>query len=152
NLNNQFVIAANYPVPPSVIAPAVVDAYDASDYPPLGDMPLSGYLTGSYYDPAHSADGMLLAIVEVGAILLAVVVWCTYDSGGFAFWLPGAAPLSPGDTEVTTSLASKFGGALARNVAPANLAQLDWGNITISFPNCNSLHFAEEATHRFNGL
>ena len=152
NLNNLFGIGAQYPLGPIVINATMVDPFDAADYPPLGDMPLSGYLTGSYYDPEHSGEGMLLEVIEAGETLLAVVTWYTFDSAGYAFWLVGAAPFSPGDTEVTIPLSSRYGGGLAGDFDSADLTNLDWGNITISFPNCNSLHFTYEATHSINGL
>ncbi|HRX81928.1 MAG TPA: hypothetical protein P5307_22825 [Pirellulaceae bacterium] len=152
NLNDVFGIGAQYLFGSVVVPATIVDPYDSSDYPPIGDMPLSGYLSGSYFDPEHSGEGMVLEVVEVGETLLALVSWYTFDAQGYAFWLIGAAPFTPGDTSVNMAMSSKFGGRIAGDFDSAGLTDLPWGNITVSFPDCNTLDFSFASTHNINGL
>lgn len=152
DLNRPFSISAAYPDGFIALPQISVSAYSANSYPPLGDLPLSGYLTGGYYEPTRSGEGMLIEIAEVGETLLAVVSWYTFDANGFPFWLVGAAPFQPGDTSATISLISKSGGRIAGDFNPDAVPDLPWGNITISFPSCNAMRFSYQSTHSIQGL
>jgi hypothetical protein len=147
DLNQPFTISAEYPPSASVLNPFQVAAYNASLYPPVGNHVLTGYLTGSYFDPARSGEGMLLEIAEVGATRLAVVSWYTFDNDGFPLWLIGAAPIDGAATSSTIQLASKGGGGFAGQFDPSELVDLPWGQITITFPTCSTLRFTYQASH-----
>lgn len=152
DLNKPFSISAAYVDGQIAIDQTAISAYSATFYPPLGDMPLSGYLTGGYYEPTRSGEGMLIEIAEVGETLLAVVSWYTFDANGFPFWLVGATPFQPGDTSATISLISKSGGGIAGDFNPDTVPDLSWGSVTISFPNCNSMRFTYQSNHSIQGL
>jgi hypothetical protein len=131
------------PPPPIVLS---VPAYDASVYASASlSLPITGYASGQYFDPAHSGEGIL---VEVGdrpdamtdASRYVSLAWFTYDTTGRPFWIVGVATLAPGDRSVFVPMSYAEGGGFAGSFG-TSVALRSWGAATISFPDCASMHF-----------
>lgn len=137
------------PLPPPIVVS--IPAYDASLYPDAGmPMPITGYNGGNYFNPAHAGEGMIVGVGDrpiVGDMPPAryvSVAWFTYDANGKPFWLFGLATFSPGERRVDVPLAyfanGGFDGAFG-----ASSTQLSWGTMSLSFPDCASMHFTYAA-------
>lgn len=132
------------PQPPPIIVD--IPAYDRSQYPDAAlALPISGYSAGSYFDPAHSGEGLL---IEVGDDLGPAVprrryiaaAWFTYDANGRPYWIYGSATFATGDRVAAISMISLSGGGFAGNFGAAAM-QAPWGTLTVSFPDCVSTRF-----------
>jgi hypothetical protein len=119
--------------------------YTAASQP----LPISGYLTGTWYDSAHSGEGIQTEIGEVGtaaAQRFVSVSWYTYDSTGTPYWLIGSGliNLDPNTfvapNNATVTLGYNSGGGFAGNFG-ATTTQALWGTINVSFPDCNTMTF-----------
>ena len=130
------------PPPPALVLS--IPAYDSSAFPQASaPMPISGYNAGNYFDPAHAGEGI---IVEVGErppgteepSRYVALAWFTYDSERRPFWLFGTAPFVPGIRAITVPMTSYSGGGFAGDFG-ASSTPLPWGNVSISFRDCNTL-------------
>ena len=119
-------------------------AYNPADYSAAAQgMPISGYLTGSWYDPAHGGEGMLTEVLDNGdgATRTFVATWYTYDALGAPYWLVAQASFANGATHVDNVPVQYLGGggfAGAFNAVTRNT----WGTLSVSFPDCAHLHFS----------
>jgi hypothetical protein len=125
-------------------------AFDLAGYPGAGDpLPISGHLSGNWFDPAHGGEG---AQIEVGELPAAgatnnrylVFAWYTFDTNGTAYWLFGLGIFSAGDRMATASVAYASGGGFA-GAFGASATTADWGTVTVRFPDCNTLQFDYQA-------
>jgi hypothetical protein len=119
--------------------------YTAASQP----LPITGYLTGTWYDSAHSGEGIQTEIGEVGtaaAQRFVSVSWYTYDSTGRPYWLVGSGIINLDATtfvapnNATVTLGYNSGGGFAGNFG-AKATQALWGTINVSFPDCNTMTF-----------
>ncbi|HEY3460324.1 MAG TPA: hypothetical protein VGL52_05825, partial [Casimicrobiaceae bacterium] len=132
------------PPPPAIVLS--IPAYDARAYPEAGaPMPISGYNGGNYYDAAHVGEGI---IVEIGnrpagsgePSRYVSLAWFTYDTEHRPFWLFGVAPFVPGVRAVALSMAAYHDGGFAGDFG-ASSTPTPWGTVSLSFPDCESMHF-----------
>ena len=135
---NVTIIVAEGTV--SVAIPAYEEMqYSTADSP----MQISGYQSGNWFDPAHGGEG---AQVEVGATTgsgrYLVFAWYTYGPSGVPFWLFGLGTFNAGDRSANVTVAYETGGGFA-GAGSAN--QASWGNVTVDFPDCDSMHFTYQA-------
>ncbi len=152
DLNRSFTIRGEYPEG-IIMSEALVPAYSSADYTNVPSLlPLSGRLTGAYFQPGRGGEGILLEVAEAGATSLVVVSWYTFDAEGFPFWLVGSGVFTPGATSITVQLAGKARGGFGGQFDPAQLQDLPWGSITLRFPNCNTLDFSFASNHSIQGL
>lgn len=123
--------------------------YNANQYPAASQpLPITGYMTGNWYDPAHSGEGIQVEIGEIEgtSTRYIVIAWYTYDSSGTPYWLFGSAGFTAGAQSVTISqMAYSSNGGFAGNFGAAATQAL-WGSLTVQFPDCNSLHFTYQST------
>jgi len=120
-----------------------VGAYNTGDYPEssLGLL-LDGYVSGSYYEPARGGEGLFFEVGErANGNLFVFFSWFTYDAQGFPYWLVGNADIGSNLRSVTIPALALQNGGFAGNFNPANLQVFTWGNITFSFPNCDTVQF-----------
>jgi hypothetical protein len=127
---------------PSIEIPAYDPAlYDAVSKP----IPISGYLAGNWYDPAHSGEG---AQTEIGerqgtdhyqTSRYITFAWYTYDASGAPFWLFGLGNFNAGDRTATIDLAYSTDGGFAGSKGAASV--FEWGTVVVDFPGCNAMHF-----------
>ncbi len=117
--------------------------YLPSSYPEASQpLKMNGYMSGGWYDVAHSGEGIQLEIGEYATYpaRFMVVAWYTYDELGFPYWLFGSSGFNAGDRSVDVSLSYATGGGFGGNFG-ANVTQNTWGTIHISFPNCSTMAF-----------
>ncbi len=118
--------------------------YAPGDYPAAAQgMPISGYLTGSWYDPAHGGEGILTEVLDNGdgATRTFVATWYTFDALGAPYWLIAQASFANGATRVDNvpvQYDSNGGFAGAFTAVTRN----SWGTMSFSFADCSHLHFS----------
>lgn len=130
-------------IPPLFIP---VSAYNPVSTPPL---PISGYQTGNWFDPAHSGEGAQIEVLEIGNPNTAnnrviTFAWYTYDQTGTPFWLFGAGVFSQGDRTATIGMSYNYNGGFAGNFG-ASASGAPWGNITVQFTDCNTMKFTYQS-------
>ncbi len=129
--------------------PFDIPAYNPALYAAASQpLPITGYLTGTWYDSAHSGEGIQTEVGEVGTAgtqRFVSVSWYTYDSTGTPYWLIGSGIINldvngvaPGNASVTLGYNSN--GGFAGDFG-AKATQALWGTINVSFPDCNTLTF-----------
>lgn len=138
-----------------------VPVYSASatDYPARGGpIPINGYLTGNWFDPAHSGEGMLVQVFDLPVAnnqppqMLFTFAWFTYAPDGRPFWLFGALPISHdqrGPINVPTIYQN--GGGFAGNFGPTAQSNT-WGTVTFRFPHCYQMVFDYASTTNGPGV
>ena len=108
---------------------------------------ITGYQAGSWYDPAHGGEGILFDVGErANGTRFAFFAWFTYDQMGFPYWIVGNADVPAGARTITIPGLFFGGGGFAGNFTPPLQGQ-SWGNVTFSFPSCNSLTLQFASTH-----
>lgn len=121
-----------------------VPAYNpsAQTYPQAFlNIPISGYLGTSWYDPTADGEGIVMQVYERSNepnTLVVAFTWSTYDPSGFPFWLTGQVDIARGTKTVTSPMFYATGGGFAGNAG--NIDPLNsWGTATVSFPSCNEM-------------
>ncbi|UXI68760.1 hypothetical protein [Tahibacter amnicola] len=127
-----------------------------STYPTaFQNQPITGYLTGNWYDPAHSGEGILVQVFDLPGNTtrkLFTFAWFTYTNDGRPFWLFGAQDFpidSRGPLVVPTVYQN--GGGFAGNFG-ASAQSLPWGSVTFNFPTCYSTSFTFNGTANIPGV
>jgi hypothetical protein len=119
---------------------AALGAYNTSQYPTAGQpMQISGYQTGNYAD-ASGGQGVQVEVSEsatAGQRYL-ILAWYTYDPTNVAYWFYGSTAFNLGARSATLPLGYFYGGSFAGTSGVAGTGAL-WGNVTVSFPDCNHL-------------
>ena len=123
-----------------------IPAYDRSKYAAASQpLPLTGYLSGNYFDPAHGGEGVeILVGSDTGSSRLVTAAWYTFDNTGTPFWLFGQGGFDAGDRTATLTVVYATGGGFAGNFGPS-AASHPWGTMTIVFTNCGTLRFQYQA-------
>lgn len=127
--------------------------FDPSLYPEASmSLPIYGYVSGSYYNPQRSGEGLL---VEVGSAQLLVVTWFSFDQSGSPFWLVGAAHACPSFSGNCPSpgryaeveLRAFKGGGFAGQFDPSSVSNRVWGKARLEWTNCSTLRIQLTQTH-----
>ncbi len=123
-----------------------VPAYRQSNYADATKpLPINGYMSSAYYDPAHSGEGMAIQVYETpgnGSYMLSFN-WYTFGPDGKPFWITGTAGVQPG---ARTAMASEVGyadnGGFAGNFGDS-ADRHPWGSVSFEWPDCNRviIHF-----------
>jgi len=134
------------PIPP----PLSIPAYDPSQYPNASaPLPITGYNAGSYFDPAHPGEGMLVGVMGdlAGDFMqrrsVITLAWFTYDQAGRPFWLYGNAGFTPGAREVSVALGYYANGGFA---GASTGGRSPWGTVMVTFPDCAAMRFSYAAS------
>lgn len=120
-------------------------AYNPAQYPEASlPLPISGYMTGAWYDPAHSGEGIQVEVGEQGTPGSAndryiVMAWYTYDASGVPYWLYGEGDFTSGARNATVTMVYSTGGGFAGSFGSATTPT--WGTISVQFPDCNTMQF-----------
>jgi hypothetical protein len=119
--------------------------YNPSQYAAASQpLPISGYLTGAWYDPNHSGEGIQVEVGEQGTPGAAndryiVMAWYTYDASGVPYWLYGEGSFTSGDRQASVTMVYSTGGGFAGSFGSANTPT--WGTVNVQFPDCNTMQF-----------
>ena len=128
-----------------------IPAYNAAQHPDATlALAIGGHVSGSWYDPAHGGEGMIVEVGEraSGATYVGFA-WYTYDAQGRPTWIVGNQDL-PSTPARSVAIPALYlaGGRFAGAFEPNALNAAAWGTVTLSFPSCNAmtLQFASAAT------
>jgi len=116
----------------------------ASTYPAASQpLPINGYLSGSWYDPTHSGEGILTQVFDVdGKTRIFAATWYTFDNAGIPFWLAAQGTFNIGATSISNmTVGYRTGGGFAGNFTPPTTLQT-WGTMSVSFPSCQKMSFS----------
>jgi len=118
---------------------ATFAAYNPAQYP-TASLPLqiSGYQTGNYGDPS-GGQGIQVEVAESSTDnqRYLVLAWYTYDNSGISYWLFNSTAFTTGARSVAFPLGYYGGGGFAGGSGTVSAAV--WGNITVSFPDCEHM-------------
>ncbi len=135
----SFVYLAGTSASPN--ASVSVAGYNPADYGlPVLPQPISGKLSGSYYDPARNGEGVLVEAGQIGTRRVFFLTWYTY-AGGLQRWIVGNVDYVPGTTEINVPLLLTTGGLFGAAFNPSQVQWSNWGNATVSFPTCTTMRF-----------
>ena len=121
--------------------------YDPSDFPTAVPLPISGYQTGAWYDPAHGGEGMLVEILDDGngATRTLFATWFTFDALGAPYWLAAQKSFPIGATRIdNVPVQTASGGGFAGNFTAVTRAP--WGTMSFAFPDCTTMTFSYAAS------
>lgn len=107
--------------------------YRISDGPPQSSFAIGATITGTWYDPDRSGQG--LTIEAIAGNLLSIG-WFTYGPAGGQAWISGAGPWT-GDRatiEAVLTGGARFGAAFNAS----EVTRTPWGRITLVFDDCNN--------------
>lgn len=147
-----------------------VPDFNPDQYPEASaKLPIAGYLSGSYYNPQRSGEGML---IEIDPREIIVVAWYTFNSDGTPLWLIGSGPVCssavppplnasasetkvvcPYPPETTEIILRAFdGGGFAGQFDPADVRGRIWGYLRLEWENCSSLKILPSKTSTDSSL
>lgn len=110
-------------------------------------MPISVYMTGNWYDPEASGEGLMLQIFDAPGERYTPTlsfIWATFDPLGKPYWLYGQGNYLIYDTGVDSTLAYRVGGSFAGAGNAAGPPQI-WGTARMTFPDCNHMRLTFNA-------
>jgi hypothetical protein len=114
------------------------------DYPAaFQSLPIDGYMSSSYYDPAHNGEGFLVDVYDNpgGATRTVFAAWYTYDPLGLPFWLVAQGSVQVGANAMTGQPVYYFtDGGFAGDFGSTSTIH-NWGTISMNWTNCNTLKF-----------
>lgn len=125
---------------------SALDPYRPSEYPDAAlPLPINGYMSGNWTDPAHVGEGINLEIGEVvgSQSRYLFFAWFTYDELGLPYWISGGGALSNANaTTPTRSVIApaiyRTGGGFAGNFG-ADTQRGNWGDVEFKFIDCNTM-------------
>ncbi len=91
----------------------------------------SGF-SGSWYDPSHNGEGIILEVMADGQGL---VQWFTYDGDGEQMWIQGVGQFS-GNTLTVSRLFTGSGTRWGSGFDASSVMRPDWGSLTMVFDSC----------------
>ena len=120
-----------------------VPAYNPAQYPDaFNPLPVDGYMGTSWYDPAHSGEGMLAQVIDnADGTRTFFASWYTYDPFGVPFWITAQGAFAIGEASVDATGYYQTGGGFAGNFGSSTTQHI-WGTLTFSFPNCSKMDFS----------
>jgi len=98
-------------------------------------VPITPAFTGAWYDPNQSGHGLLIEVLPENRIL---AYWFTFDSEGKQAWFGGDGVIE-GDIAFIHAMQGN-GGKWIPNFTPSEFQQFPWGNLTLTFMDCNHGH------------
>lgn len=89
-------------------------------------------LSGSWFDPTHDGEGIILQVLESGIVL---VQWFTYDNDGNQMWIQGTGTIT-GNVLTVDNLFTTQGPEWGDGFDPDKVTIPDWGVLTMEFTGC----------------
>jgi hypothetical protein len=111
------------------------------------NLPIDGYMSSAWFDPAHAGEGILTEIYDNagGTSRTIFAAWYTYDPNGIPFWLVAQGVLPIGANSVVNVPVYYYtGGGFAGDFGATTDSHV-WGTMSFSFPDCGTMTFT------FNG-
>ena len=110
---------------------------------PTQNLPIDGYMSSAYYDPAHGGEGLVVEIYDNGdgATRTIFASWYTYDTVGLPFWLVAQASIPIGTNNIANVPVYYYtGGGFAGNFGATSTTN-NWGTMSFSWPDCDTMGF-----------
>lgn len=149
NLNQPFLLLAET-LSGQVIVPGlpgtVIGGYHAADYS-VEPLAITGYVSGSYFEPTRSGEGMMIEVVEFGTDVFLTVAWLTFGPDGRPTWLSGSRVVEGDASRVEVELSAVVGGQFAGAFDPEAVQSIPWGTLTLNFPSCEHVRIVYRSTH-----
>lgn len=89
--------------------------------------------TGTWFDPAQSGHGLFVEVLPGNKI---VAAWFTYGPNGGQAWFMGSGDIQDGFAIIDMVLPN--GARFIPNFDPNDVQRTPWGNITLTFEDCNN--------------
>ena len=152
NFNNAVTVTVdNLSSSARQIIDTPLAAYNPAQYAAASQpLPISGYMTGNWYDKTHSGEGIQVEVGELQASgstfpRYITIAWYTFDSTGVPYWLFGTGFFNAGDKTATVDLGYSSGGSFAGSGSSATPPVL-WGTFNVQFADCNTMQFSYQST------
>ncbi|HZP67715.1 MAG TPA: hypothetical protein VFB32_15535 [Rudaea sp.] len=113
--------------------------YSASSYAASSQpLPISGYMSTIWTNPAQNGEGMTLQVYDDydGYSRTLAFAWYTYDSNHRAFWLYGQTSFPIGTTQISAPTVYYNNGTFGATGTTTTVPSTSWGLVTFSFPDC----------------
>ena len=99
---------------------------------------LQGGMSGTYYDPQRSGEGVLADFGKIGDTPIVFFTWYTYEDGQQR-WLVGSAPFGSADTVTRVDLISTSGAQFGEAFRSSDVINQPWGSVAVTFPSCDQM-------------
>lgn len=103
--------------------------------------PVSGRLSGSYYDRSRAGEGIYLDIATVGARNVLSVAWFTYDDSGHQRWYYGSSDFVAGARNVAAPIFLTRGARFGAAFNPADVVLTAAGTVSLQWTDCRHVRF-----------
>ena len=97
---------------------------------------VDGYMSGNWYDPARSGQGVQLEITDQNNTALAV--WFVFGPDGGQNWIYAQGTYDTTKATVTLPATMKTGARFPPLFKPSDVQSTSWGTITLAFTDCNN--------------
>lgn len=99
---------------------------------------LQGAMSGTYYSPSRSGEGVLVDFGQVGGTPIVFFTWYTYGAGEQQ-WLVGSNTFATTDTGVAIDLINTRGTNFGSGFSAADVVRSPWGSVALAFPTCDTM-------------
>lgn len=115
-----------------------VGAFNPADYGgEPDDVTLHGSMSGSWFDPSRSGEGLALDFGENPSGPIATVYWFTHRDG-VPYWLIGTTEYDPGQTTITFELLEVSGTGFGGMFDPDEIGLESAGALSLEFDSCDT--------------
>ncbi|MGV6850804.1 MAG: M14 family metallopeptidase [bacterium] len=108
---------------------------DQTDQP--DQLQSKAFITGSWYDPAHSGEGITVSMLNETQMLL---YWFTFSTDGKPLWLFGIGTMQDEVVQFDDILTTQ-GGVFGNTFNPDTVQSSSWGSITLNL-NCAAVQLS----------
>ncbi|MCB1554734.1 MAG: M36 family metallopeptidase [Xanthomonadales bacterium] len=112
---------------------------------------LQGAMSGTYYTPERSGEGVLLDMGQVAGQPVLFFSWYTYQDG-VQKWLVGSAPFDEAARQVAVELVETRGTGFGDSFSAGDVIESSWGHVALSFPDCQTLRISYRRGDGENGV
>lgn len=118
------------------------DALKGGDFPTAyftvtqSSTSVDGYMSGNWYDPVRSGQGIQLEITDQNNTALAV--WFVFGPDGGQNWIYAQGTYDTTKATVTLPATMKTGARFPPLFKPSDVQTTSWGTITLAFTDCNN--------------
>ena len=97
---------------------------------------VDGYMSGNWYDPARSGQGIQLEFTDQNNTALAV--WFVFGPDGGQNWIYAQGTYDSTKATVTLPATMKTGARFPPLFKPSDVQSTSWGSVTLAFTDCNN--------------
>ena len=105
---------------------------------------VDGYMSGNWYDPARSGQGVQLEFIDQNNT--AIAVWFVFGPDGGQNWIYAQGTYDSTKATVTLPATMKTGARFPPLFKPSDVQSTSWGTITLAFTDCNNATLSWNST------